>query len=61
MILVTHNLGVVADLCSTVSVMQNGEIVERGSVDTILTSPTNAYTQELLNSSRTVELMEIAQ
>jgi peptide/nickel transport system ATP-binding protein/peptide/nickel transport system permease protein len=61
MILVTHNLGVVADLCSTVSVMQNGEIVERGSVDTILTSPTNAYTQELLDSSRTVELMEIAQ
>jgi peptide/nickel transport system permease protein len=61
MILVTHNLGVVADLCSTVSVMQNGDIVEHGDVDTILTTPANPYTQELLTSSRSVELMEVDQ
>jgi peptide/nickel transport system permease protein len=59
MILVTHNLGVVADLCSTVSVMRDGDIVERGDVDTILTAPAIAYTKELLRSSRTVELMEV--
>ena len=35
MILVTHNLGVVADLCDTVSVMKDGHIVERADVDTI--------------------------
>jgi ABC-type dipeptide/oligopeptide/nickel transport system ATPase component len=60
MILVTHNLGVVADLCDTVSVMKDGRIVEHADVDTIFTAPREAYTQELLASSRSVELMEIA-
>jgi ABC-type dipeptide/oligopeptide/nickel transport system ATPase component len=59
MILVTHNLGVVADLCDTVSVMKEGDIVERADVETIFQSPREAYTQELLSSSRSVELMEI--
>ncbi|KUO18131.1 dipeptide/oligopeptide/nickel ABC transporter permease/ATP-binding protein [Streptomyces dysideae] len=59
MILVTHNLGVVADLCSTVSVMKEGHIVERADVETIFEAPQQAYTQELLSSSRSVELMEI--
>jgi peptide/nickel transport system permease protein len=59
MVLVTHNLGVVADLCATVSVMKDGEIVERGAVEKILGSPENPYTQELLTSSRSVELMEV--
>ena len=35
MIIVTHNLGVVADLCDTVSVMKDGLIVERNDVDTL--------------------------
>jgi peptide/nickel transport system permease protein len=61
MVLVTHNLGVIADLCQTVSVMKDGEIVERGSVEQILGAPENAYTKELLASSRTVELMEVAE
>jgi len=59
MILVTHNLGVVADLCETVSVMKDGRIVERAGVEAIFESPRKAYTQELLSSSRRVELMEI--
>ena len=59
MILVTHNLGVVADLCDTVSVMKDGDIVERADVDAIFVAPGQAYTQELLSSSRSVELMEI--
>ena len=59
MVLVTHNLGVVADLCQTVSVMKDGEIVERGSVEKILGAPENPYTQELLTSSKSVELMEV--
>jgi ABC-type dipeptide/oligopeptide/nickel transport system ATPase component/ABC-type dipeptide/oligopeptide/nickel transport system permease subunit len=61
MILVTHNLGVVADLCTTISVMQHGEIVEHGDVAKIFGSPQNAYTQELLDSSRSVELLEVEQ
>jgi ABC-type dipeptide/oligopeptide/nickel transport system ATPase component/ABC-type dipeptide/oligopeptide/nickel transport system permease subunit len=59
MILVTHNLGVVADLCDTVSVMKEGNVVERADVDAIFESPQQAYTRELLSSSRSVELMEI--
>jgi peptide/nickel transport system permease protein len=59
MVLVTHNLGVVADLCHTVSVMKDGVIVERADVDEIFASPRERYTQELLSSSRSVELMEV--
>jgi peptide/nickel transport system permease protein len=59
MILVTHNLGVVADLCDTVSVMKDGNIVERADVEEIFASAHEAYTQELLSSSRVVELMEV--
>ena len=59
MILVTHNLGVVADLCDTVSVMKDGYIVERNNVDSLFAAPKQNYTQELLDSSRSVELMEI--
>jgi ABC-type dipeptide/oligopeptide/nickel transport system ATPase component/ABC-type dipeptide/oligopeptide/nickel transport system permease subunit len=58
MLLVTHNLGVVADLCDTVSVMKDGNIVEHAAVDQIFESPQQEYTQELLQSSRRVELME---
>jgi ABC-type dipeptide/oligopeptide/nickel transport system ATPase component/ABC-type dipeptide/oligopeptide/nickel transport system permease subunit len=59
MILVTHNLGVVADLCESVSVMQAGEIVERGPVTEVFRAPENQYTRDLLESSRAVELMEV--
>src|SRR4029079_9852818 len=59
MILVTHNLGVVADLCDTVSVMKEGQIVERADVEELFSAPREAYTQELLASSRRVELMEV--
>lgn len=59
MILVTHNLGVVADLCDTVSVMKDGLIVERNDVESLFDAPHEPYTQELLASSRLVELTEV--
>lgn len=59
MILVTHNLGVVADLCDTVSVMKDGHIVERSDVDSLFEAPDEAYTQELLASARRVEIAEV--
>lgn len=49
-LLVTHNFGVVADLCNRVVVMQHGEVVEAGDVRTILKNPKEKYTQELLGS-----------
>lgn len=49
-ILVTHNFGVVADLCDRVVVMQNGRLVEEGTVREILRNPKEQYTQTLLGS-----------
>jgi ABC-type dipeptide/oligopeptide/nickel transport system ATPase component/ABC-type dipeptide/oligopeptide/nickel transport system permease subunit len=59
LILVTHNLGVVADLCHTVTVMKSGSFVERADVDDIFESAREPYTRQLLASSRSVELMEV--
>ena len=50
MILVTHNFGVVADICDRVVVMQNGRLVEEGPVRQILRTPQHPYTQMLLSS-----------
>jgi peptide/nickel transport system permease protein len=47
-LLVTHNFGVVADLCDRVSVMQEGRVVETGPVRTILRDPRHEYTRSLL-------------
>ncbi|GAA0486156.1 dipeptide/oligopeptide/nickel ABC transporter permease/ATP-binding protein [Microbacterium aurantiacum] len=49
-LLVTHNIGVIADIADRVAVMRRGEIVETGDVDTILRSPQHPYTQTLLGS-----------
>ncbi len=49
-VLVTHNFGVVADLCDRVVVMQNGRLVESGNVRTILRNPQEPYTQALLGA-----------
>ncbi|WP_269937116.1 dipeptide/oligopeptide/nickel ABC transporter permease/ATP-binding protein [Arthrobacter sp. HY1533] len=49
-ILVTHNFGVVADLCDRVAVMQNGRLVEDGPVREILRNPKDPYTRKLLGS-----------
>jgi peptide/nickel transport system ATP-binding protein len=47
-ILITHDLGVVAGLCDRVLVMQNGEAVEAGPVEEIYYRPRHAYTRALL-------------
>jgi peptide/nickel transport system ATP-binding protein len=50
MILITHDLGVVAETCNEVAVMYAGRIVEYGNVDEIFNHPKHPYTQGLLNS-----------
>jgi peptide/nickel transport system ATP-binding protein len=49
-IFVTHNLGVVAELCDTVLVMYGGVTAEYADVDTIFNNPQHPYTQELLKA-----------
>ncbi|QKJ20617.1 dipeptide/oligopeptide/nickel ABC transporter permease/ATP-binding protein [Microbacterium hominis] len=50
MLLVTHNFGVVADLCDRVTVMQNGLFVEQGPVRAIFNQAQHPYTQTLLDA-----------
>ncbi len=49
-ILVTHDLGVVAEICDTVLVMYGGVLAEYASVDTIFNYPQHPYTQQLLGA-----------
>lgn len=48
MILVSHDLGVIAQTCDTVAVMYAGFIVERGPCDAVLAAPRHPYTRALL-------------
>ena len=48
--LVTHNFGVVADICDRMVVMQQGRIVETGDVVDVFQSPQHDYTKKLLRS-----------
>jgi oligopeptide/dipeptide ABC transporter ATP-binding protein len=49
-IMITHDLGVVAELCDTVAVMYAGKVVEYTDVETIFRSPQHPYTQGLMAS-----------
>lgn len=49
-ILITHDLGVVAGMCDRVVVMKSGEIVETGATRDIFAAPGHPYTQRLLNA-----------
>ncbi|WP_410635516.1 ABC transporter ATP-binding protein [Amycolatopsis sp. cmx-4-83] len=49
-LLITHDMGVVADLADRVVVMQDGLVVEQGDVRTIFATPAEAYTRQLLGS-----------
>jgi ABC-type dipeptide/oligopeptide/nickel transport system ATPase component len=49
--LITHDLGVVAETCAEVVVMEAGHVVETGNTEAIFTRPRHAYTQRLLAAS----------
>jgi oligopeptide/dipeptide ABC transporter ATP-binding protein len=49
-LLISHNMGVIAQLADRVAVMYAGDIVEQGLVDTVFSQPAHPYTQALLRS-----------
>ena len=54
-IMITHDLGVIAETCDEVVVMYAGRVVERASAEEIYANPLHAYTKGLLNSIPTLE------
>ncbi len=65
-LLITHDMGVVADMADRIMVMQNGNTVEQGTADQIFNRPAHPYTQQLLAAvpklgSTTMRLLEPSQ
>jgi peptide/nickel transport system ATP-binding protein len=50
LLLITHNLGIVAEACDRLAVMYAGRIVEEGESDQVFAEPAHPYTRELLRS-----------
>lgn len=50
LLLISHDLGMVAKMAQKVAVMRNGKIVEQGSTKQVLTKPKHAYTKHLIES-----------
>ncbi|MDQ3616828.1 MAG: ABC transporter ATP-binding protein [Actinomycetota bacterium] len=51
LLLITHNLGIIAEACDRVAVMYAGEIVEIGDAREVFSEPQHPYTRELLRST----------
>lgn len=54
-LLITHDLGVVAEMCERVIVMYAGKVVEEGDVHTIFHKPTHPYTKGLIKSTPRIQ------
>jgi peptide/nickel transport system ATP-binding protein len=59
LILITHNLGIVAEVCDRVAVMYAGRFAEKGPVDNIFRKPIHPYSQGLLASTISVNTKEL--
>ncbi|MDY5498149.1 MAG: methionine ABC transporter ATP-binding protein [Anaerobutyricum sp.] len=51
-VIITHQMSVVREICSHVAIVQNGEVVEKGTVDEIFTHPKSDAAKELLRNDR---------
>jgi peptide/nickel transport system ATP-binding protein len=59
LLLITHNLGIVAESCDRMAVMYAGKIVEEGPVRDVFADPAHPYTRELLRSTISLETTEL--
>jgi peptide/nickel transport system ATP-binding protein len=59
LLLITHNLGIVAEACDRMAVMYAGKIVEEGPVRDVFREPAHPYTRELLRSTISLETKEL--
>jgi oligopeptide/dipeptide ABC transporter ATP-binding protein len=59
LLLITHNLGIVAESCDRVAVMYAGKIVEEGTARDVFAEPAHPYTRELLRSTISLDTAEL--
>jgi peptide/nickel transport system ATP-binding protein len=59
LLLITHNLGIVAEACDRVAVMYAGKLVEEGAARDVFTEPAHPYTRELLRSTISLDTTEL--
>ncbi|NAW77913.1 ATP-binding cassette domain-containing protein [Vibrio sp. V33_P6A3T137] len=59
LLFITHDINVAAQLCQRAIVMENGRIVETGSMNGLLTSPAHPYTQQLVKAASNHNLNEL--
>src|SRR5699024_7022085 len=50
LLLITHDIGVIAETCDELSLLYGGKVMEQGSVESVLINPANPYTMGLKNS-----------
>ena len=55
LLMITHNLGIIAELCQFVAVMYAGRVIEYGSVESVFSSPKHPYTSGLLGALPNLE------
>lgn len=55
LLLITHDIGVIAETCDELSLLYGGKVMEQGSVNNVLINPSNPYTMGLKNSFPTVD------
>ena len=56
LVMVSHDLAVVGQMCDRILVMRGGRLIEEGTAEQILLAPTNDYTANLLEAARSVSL-----
>ena len=59
LLLITHNLGIIAEACDRVAVMYAGQIVEEGPARDVFADPAHPYTRELLRSTISLQTTEL--
>jgi len=59
LLLITHNLGIVAEACDRVAVMYAGKIVEEGAARDVFVDPAHPYTRELLRSTISLDTLAL--
>ncbi|SFT01223.1 dipeptide ABC transporter ATP-binding protein [Halostagnicola kamekurae] len=59
LLLITHEIGVIAETCDELSILYGGKVMEQGSVENVLVDPTNPYTMGLKNSFPEIETDDV--